>query len=147
PEMFDDNPSHHSDQYSLAIVYQAMLTGSLPFPGRTAAQLAKQHTLSPPQLSALPAGDRDVVAKALAKDPNERFPNCRAFVEALPPARGRRPTDPKPPPPPLPKPATQNRNPSEETRTGSSEATTPGGQHPEGPAPGVMRCTPTPSRS
>lgn len=135
PEMFDDNPSHHSDQYSLAIVYQAMLTGSLPFPGRTAAQLAKQHTLSPPQLSALPAGDRDVVAKALAKDPNERFPNCRAFVEALRSASGRRASDPKPTPPPLPKSATQHRNPSEETRTGSSEATIPRGQQPAGPAP------------
>src|SRR5262245_3903422 len=44
PEMFDDNPSIHSDQYSLAIVYQEMLVGTLPFPGRTAAQLAKQHT-------------------------------------------------------------------------------------------------------
>ncbi|HEV3417784.1 MAG TPA: protein kinase, partial [Pirellulales bacterium] len=37
PEMFDDAPSPHSDQYSLAIVYQEMLTGVLPFPGRTAA--------------------------------------------------------------------------------------------------------------
>ena len=27
PEMFDDEPSAHSDQYSLAIVYQEMLRG------------------------------------------------------------------------------------------------------------------------
>jgi len=36
-----------SDQYSLAIVYQEMLVGTLPFPGRTAAQLAKQHSRDP----------------------------------------------------------------------------------------------------
>jgi serine/threonine protein kinase len=83
PEMFDDEPSAYSDQYSLAIVYQEMLVGTLPFPGRTAAQLAKQHTQAEPQLMALPAEDRPVVAQALAKDPAERFPSCRAFVDAL----------------------------------------------------------------
>ena len=31
PELFDGRPSIHSDQYSLAIVYQEMLTGALPY--------------------------------------------------------------------------------------------------------------------
>jgi serine/threonine protein kinase len=83
PEMFDDEPSAHSDQYSLAIVYQQMLVGTLPFPGRTAAQLAKQHTQSEPQLNSLSADDRLAVARALAKKPADRFPSCRAFVDTL----------------------------------------------------------------
>jgi serine/threonine protein kinase len=83
PEMFDDDPSVHSDQYSLAIVYQEMLVGTLPFPGRTAAQLAKQHTQAEPQVASLPAEDRPVIARALAKKPADRFPSCRAFVDAL----------------------------------------------------------------
>ncbi|MGD9631870.1 MAG: tubulin-like doman-containing protein [Pirellulales bacterium] len=83
PEMFDDEPSAASDQYSLAIVYQEMLVGTLPFPGRTAAQLAKQHTQAEPQLMSLPAEDRPIVAKALAKKAVDRFPTCRTFVEAL----------------------------------------------------------------
>ncbi|HEX2474347.1 MAG TPA: tubulin-like doman-containing protein [Lacipirellulaceae bacterium] len=83
PEMFDDEPSAQSDQYSLAIVYQQMLVGTLPFPGRTAAQLAKQHTQAEPQLMSLPAEDRPIVARALAKKPTDRFPTCRAFVDAL----------------------------------------------------------------
>ncbi|MEX0642772.1 MAG: tubulin-like doman-containing protein [Pirellulales bacterium] len=83
PEMFDDEPTAHSDQYSLAIVYQEMLVGTLPFPGRTAAQLAKQHTQTEPQLMSVPAEDRPVVARALAKKPTDRFPSCRAFVDAL----------------------------------------------------------------
>lgn len=83
PEMFDDEPTAHSDQYSLAIVYQEMLVGTLPFPGRTAAQLAKQHTQAEPQLASLPAEDRPVVARALAKKATDRFPSCREFVEAL----------------------------------------------------------------
>jgi hypothetical protein len=83
PEMFDDDPSAQSDQYSLAIVYQEMLQGTLPFPGRTAAQLAKQHTQSEPQLMSLPPQERPIVARALAKSPTDRYPSCRAFVEAL----------------------------------------------------------------
>lgn len=83
PEMFDDEPSAYSDQYSLAIVYQEMLVGTLPFPGRTAAQLAKQHTQAEPQLMSLSAEDRSVVARALAKKPTDRFPSCRAFVDLL----------------------------------------------------------------
>lgn len=83
PEMFDDSPSSNSDQYSLAIVYQEMLVGARAFPGRTAAQLAKQHTQAQPQLVALPASDRPIVARALAKNPTERYPSCRDFIEAL----------------------------------------------------------------
>jgi hypothetical protein len=83
PEMFDDAPSPQSDQYSLAIVYQEMLTGVLPFPGRTAAQLANQHLRSQPQLAALAEIDRPAIARALAKNPAERFPSCRVFVKAL----------------------------------------------------------------
>ncbi len=83
PEAFDDTISSASDQYSLAIVYQEMLSGVLPFPGRTAAQLASQHRYSKPQLGAIPEADRPVIARALAKDPADRFPSCLALVEAL----------------------------------------------------------------
>lgn len=83
PEIFDDEPSAQSDQYSLAIVYQQMLVGTLPFPGRTAAQLAKQHTQSEPRLISLPAEDRQAIARALAKKPSDRFPSCCAFVDTL----------------------------------------------------------------
>ena len=83
PESFDDRPSLQSDQYSLAIVFQEMLTGVLPFPGTTATQLAVQHLNSPPRLGPLPASDRAAVARALAKNPKERFESCRALIDAL----------------------------------------------------------------
>jgi len=83
PESFEGHPSRHSDQYSLAIVYQEMLTGVLPFPGKTAVQLTAQHLHSRPQLGPLPRGDRDAVARAMAKDPAERFPSCRSLIESL----------------------------------------------------------------
>ncbi|MFZ5831673.1 MAG: tubulin-like doman-containing protein [Planctomycetota bacterium] len=83
PEVFLGRPSAHSDQYSLAIVYQQMLTGTTPFPGRNAAQLSVQHRNSHPQIASLSAADRTAIARALAKDPQQRFANCRALIAAL----------------------------------------------------------------
>jgi serine/threonine protein kinase len=83
PEVFDGRATSQSDQYSLAIVFQEMLTGQLPFPGRTLAQLASQHLHSPPRLNMLPATDRPVIGRALSKDPTARFKDCKEMVEAL----------------------------------------------------------------
>ena len=83
PEVSNDQPSRQSDQYSLAIVYQEMLTGTLPFPGRNLAQLTAQHLNSPPRLNTLPPRDRDILSKALAKKPNERYRSCEEMVKAL----------------------------------------------------------------
>ena len=83
PELFDGRPSQTSDQYSLAIVYQEMLTGVRPFDGKTPAQLARQHMLGRPNLESLPRGDQAVVARALSKDPSNRFSSCTEFYEEL----------------------------------------------------------------
>lgn len=83
PEMFDGRPGRFSDQYSLAIVYQELLTGTLPFRGRTTAQLANEHLHKAPNLEALPLIERPIVAKALSKKPQMRFSDCREFIAAL----------------------------------------------------------------
>jgi serine/threonine protein kinase len=83
PELFEGRPDRGSDQYSLAIVYQTMLTGTPPFNGRTASQLMAQHLKTSPDLSSLLPSDRAVVARALSKNPRTRFASCRQFVEEL----------------------------------------------------------------
>ena len=83
PELFDGRPGKFSDQYSLAIVYQEMLSGVRPFPGNTPAQLAAQHMHGKPDLRSLPKGDISVIAKALAKDPALRFGSCVEMAEEL----------------------------------------------------------------
>jgi serine/threonine protein kinase len=83
PESFEGRPSRHSDQYSLAIVYQEMLTGILPFPGTTAAQLAALHLHGKPRVESLPPAEQQIILKALAKDPNKRFSTCSELVEHL----------------------------------------------------------------
>jgi eukaryotic-like serine/threonine-protein kinase len=87
PETFGGKISGTTDQYSLAIVYQEMLTGQRPFNGKNARLLAQQHLQDEPELRALPEAERAVVARALAKDPGRRYPNCLAFIRALYTAR------------------------------------------------------------
>src|SRR5437660_3212817 len=83
PETFDGWISRFCDQYSLAIVYQELLTGKRPFAGTSVRQLILQHLQAAPNLEPLPAGDRAAVSKALSKAPNDRFPTCQEFVYAL----------------------------------------------------------------
>jgi serine/threonine protein kinase len=83
PEILEGTPSRSSDQYSLAIVYQIMLTGISPFDGRTAAQLMAQQLRSKPDLSALPPIDRTPIARALSKHPRTRHESCQALIEDL----------------------------------------------------------------
>jgi serine/threonine protein kinase len=72
-----------SDEYSLALVYYELLSGTFPFPARTAQQMMLAHVSAVPNLAALPPADQPIVAKALAKNPDDRFPSCLAFIQAL----------------------------------------------------------------
>jgi serine/threonine protein kinase len=83
PETFDGYVSRFSDQYSLAIVFQELLTGVRPFSGTNTRQLILQHMQGKPKLDALPPVDRPVVARALSRDPNSRYPTCTEFIKAL----------------------------------------------------------------
>ncbi len=83
PETFENTGTRSSDQYSLAIVYQELLTGVRPFPGTNMQQLLVQHMQGQPNLTPLSPADRPIVAKALAKKPEDRFDRCMEFVRAL----------------------------------------------------------------
>ena len=82
PELFENKMSRQCDQYSLAIVFQELLTGTPPFAGNP-RQLMLAHLQREPNLAALPEADRAIVAKALSKDPDERYPSCLEFLRAL----------------------------------------------------------------
>ncbi|MBO0697202.1 MAG: protein kinase [Zavarzinella sp.] len=83
PETFEGWISRQSDQYSLAIVFMEMLTGKRPFNGASTRQLILQHLSAIPELSPLQSPDREAVARALAKNPEDRFPTCKDLVRAL----------------------------------------------------------------
>jgi hypothetical protein len=82
PEFFDGRTAHSSDQYSLAVTYCQLRGGRVPFTG-TIAQVMKGHLEREPDLGMLPASERPAVARALSKDPEARWPSCKAFVAGL----------------------------------------------------------------
>jgi serine/threonine protein kinase len=81
--LLDGQVTRYTDQYSLAIVYQEMLTGQRPFTGTNTRQLIMQRMQGGPNLTSLPMSDQPIVGRALAREPAERFPSCLDFIRAL----------------------------------------------------------------
>ncbi|MCV2489931.1 serine/threonine protein kinase [Geodermatophilus sp. YIM 151500] len=103
PEQIECRPlDARSDIYSLGCLLYRLVTGSVPYPGSTVAAAFHGHlTQPPPRPSALvpwlpPALD-DVVARAMAKDPDERFASCRDLAAAARTALADFPAVPDPP--------------------------------------------------
>jgi hypothetical protein len=82
PEFFGGQTTNRSDQYSLAVTYCQLRGGQLPYSGNP-AQIMAGHLQGTPDLTMLPEAERPAVLRALAKEPRERWPSCRAFVETL----------------------------------------------------------------
>jgi serine/threonine protein kinase len=88
PEQFRAKPLPASDQYALGIVVYEWLCGEPPFTEGDFIQLGYQHNFEPPpslcsKVPTLSPTVEQVVMKALAKSPHERFPNVLAFAEML----------------------------------------------------------------
>ncbi|MEU6582581.1 bifunctional serine/threonine-protein kinase/ABC transporter substrate-binding protein [Nocardia sp. NPDC046763] len=78
---------HRSDQYSLACTLFRLLSGSTPYQAETAAAVIAGHLQHPaPRVTdrrpELPAALDAVLARGLAKRPEDRFDSCRAFADA-----------------------------------------------------------------
>src|SRR5262249_54936623 len=64
-------------------IFYELLTGDQVHGNRTPAQLARLRATSVEGLDLLPATDRPIVDRALDPDPDNRFPSCADFVQAL----------------------------------------------------------------
>lgn len=92
PEQAADDPvGPQSDRYSLAVVAYEMVTGRVPFEADTPAAVLLSHvTKAMPATrelrGELSAHVEEVLRRALAKNPDDRYPSATAFVAALKPA-------------------------------------------------------------
>jgi YVTN family beta-propeller protein len=94
PEQFEGKPlDARTDVYSLGCVLYESLTGEVPFPRENQAALVYAHLMAaPPQARDkrpdLPSAIDDVISKALAKVPQDRYQSAGALVEAASDALG-----------------------------------------------------------
>ena len=99
---------YRADLYALGVVLFEMLTGRVPFSADRPEAVLHAHIFTPPPAPsgldpALPEAVSQVLLKALAKDPNERYQSGAALVAALQSAQQMAavPTPPQPVPPDL----------------------------------------------
>ncbi|HEX3641181.1 MAG TPA: protein kinase, partial [Ktedonobacteraceae bacterium] len=88
PEQFSGTISEKSDQYGLACLAYELITGRTPFAIQGFSPMwTKQDTERAIPLSDLvpdlPEQAEEVVLKAMAKDPSERYANISIFIRAL----------------------------------------------------------------
>jgi tRNA A-37 threonylcarbamoyl transferase component Bud32 len=97
PEQIRGKPVFASDQYSLGIIVYEWLCGVRPFAGSPWQVVSQQVSDPPPPLRehdpSLPQAVEDVVLKALAKDPRDRFVSVSLFAQALERACQEQPLD------------------------------------------------------
>ncbi len=72
PEIASGKYHKPIDIYSIGVILFEMLTGRVPFEGETVGEVLMKHLTARPDVSMLPEPYRTIVAKALAKDPNQR---------------------------------------------------------------------------
>ncbi|MFL5654312.1 MAG: protein kinase domain-containing protein, partial [Ktedonobacteraceae bacterium] len=87
PEQLQAHALPASDQYALAIMTYEWLCGERPFNG-TLLEIGIKHTLVPPpslreRVTSISPSVEQVILKALAKDPHQRFEHIRDFAQAL----------------------------------------------------------------
>ncbi|MEX0816115.1 MAG: Stk1 family PASTA domain-containing Ser/Thr kinase, partial [Gaiellales bacterium] len=77
-----------SDLYSVGIVLYEMLTGKVPFTGDSPIEIAMKHLNEPPKPPSrirpeIPEELDQVVLRALAKEPEQRYQTAEEFIEDL----------------------------------------------------------------
>ncbi len=77
-----------ADQYALAAIAVACLTGQVPFPRDSDVAIINAHLHDAPpsvhlRVPDLPIEADAVIARGMAKAPDDRYPDCRAFVDEL----------------------------------------------------------------
>ena len=83
PEIGSGNYSKAIDIYALGVMLYEMLTGRIPFSGSSMGEILMRHLSDQPDVSGIPEPFATVIAKALAKDPKDRYQDVNEMLDAV----------------------------------------------------------------
>ncbi len=83
PEIGSGRYHRGIDIYALGIILYEMLTGRVPFTGDSFGEILMKHLTVEPDLSGIDPSFRDVIRKALLKNPDERYGCVEDLLEEL----------------------------------------------------------------
>ncbi|MEJ5341564.1 MAG: serine/threonine-protein kinase [Thermogutta sp.] len=85
PEVGRGRYGKEIDIYAMGIILYEMLTGRVPFDGESAGEILIKHLTEAPDLVRIPQPFRRAVARALEKDPDQRYHSVSEMLADLPP--------------------------------------------------------------
>lgn len=83
PEIGSGHYTKAIDVYALGVITYEMLTGKLPFSGSSMAEILMRHLTERPDLTRVPEPFATVIARAMQKDPKDRYQDVNEMVDAL----------------------------------------------------------------
>ena len=83
PEIGSGSYTKAIDIYAMGVILFEMLTGRLPFSGSSMGEILMRHLSDRPDLAGIPEPFAAVIAKALAKDPRDRYQDASEMAGAL----------------------------------------------------------------
>lgn len=99
PEIAHGRYGREVDVYAIGVMLYEMLTGKVPFDGESTGEILMKQLSAEPDLTLIPSAIRPVLARALAKDPEQRTSTASQLANEFSTAlNGRTETGPTPVP-------------------------------------------------
>lgn len=83
PEIGKGEYGKEIDIYALGVILYELATGGVPFDGESSQEIIMKHLTTDPDLSMLAPPLREVIGRALTKNPASRYHDVRAMLQPL----------------------------------------------------------------